>query len=101
VHAYQKLRQTHPAIPESHTVLVALGQLQLDRLGQPAQAIASFNQYLGSGGGLAQEARFGKIRALRVLGDRAAERAAIREYLQHYPRGVDATSLKRRLAQLD
>ena len=101
VGAYQRLRRSYPKSPESHTVLVALGQLELDRLGQPANALSSFNRYLTRGGGLTQEARFGRIRALRALGDPESEARAIREYLGHYPGSADAASLKRRLARLD
>ncbi len=101
VAAYQRLRQSYPKSPESHTVLVALGQLELDRLGQPASALASFDRYLAYGGGLTQEARFGRIRALRALGRVDSEAQAIREYLRHYPASADAGSLKRRLARLD
>ncbi|HEY6727194.1 MAG TPA: PEGA domain-containing protein [Polyangiaceae bacterium] len=100
--AYQRLRSAHPQSPESHTVLVALGQLQLDRLGQPRQALRSFDAYLkAGGGGLAREARFSSIRAQRALGDRHAEARAIRGYLRQYPQGVDAARLTRRLTELE
>lgn len=97
---YQRLRENYPKSPESHTVLVALGQLQLDRLGQPAQALRSFNAYLRAGGALSQEARYGKIRASKALGNKAAEQAAIHEYLKRHPGSMEAASLKRRLAEL-
>lgn len=100
--AYQRLRTVYPKSPESHTVSVALGQLQLDRLGQPRQALRSFEAYLkAGGGGLAQEARYGSLRALRALGDRPAEAQAIRAYLRQYPKSVDAERLRRRLAELE
>ena len=101
VAAYQRLRSLQPKSAESHTVLVALGQIQLDRLAQPRQALRSFEAYLkAGGGGLAQEARFGSVRALRALGDRSAEARAIRDYLRHHPKSVDAARLERRLTEL-
>jgi hypothetical protein len=100
--AYRELRRVHPNSAEAKTVLVALGQLQLDRLGQPAAAKRSFSAYLAAGGGaLSQEARFGKIRALRKLGAKTAEATAIREFLDRHPDGLDAAALRRRLAELD
>jgi tetratricopeptide (TPR) repeat protein len=98
--AYRKLRRLHPKSPESHTVLVALGQLELDRLGQPAQALGFFNRYLRFGGGLAQEAAFGKVRALRALGNVQLEGKAIEAYVARYPGSADARALRRRLADL-
>ncbi len=97
---YRRLRASYPRSTESHTVLVALGQLELDRLGQPARAFGSFNAYLTAPGALSQEARYGKIRASKALGNTAAERAAIEEYLKRHPRSMEAASLKRRLAEL-
>jgi outer membrane protein assembly factor BamD (BamD/ComL family) len=54
---YRQLRRSHPGSAQAKTVLVALGQLQLDRPGQPAAAKQSFSAYLSAGGGaLSQEA---------------------------------------------
>ncbi len=96
---YQRLRRSHPASAEATTVLVPMGKLQLG-LGQPTQALTSFDQYLGSGGPLAPEALGGKIAALRSLGRPAEERAAIRAYLSRYPRGFAAPRLRARLTEL-
>ncbi len=96
---YQRLRRSHPASAEATTVLVPMGKLQLG-LGQPAQALTSFEQYLGSGGPLSPEALGGKIAALRSLGRPAEERAAIRAYLSRYPRGFAAPHLRARLTEL-
>jgi len=98
---YRALRAEYPARPEAHTVLVTLGQLELDRLGQPALALQSFEAYLRSGGPLLEEARRGQIRALQALGATARERAAIRLYLERYPRSLSAAELRRRLERLD
>ncbi len=99
---YRKLRSAYPGSAEAKTVLVALGHLQLDRLGQPSAAKRSFSTYLSAGGGaLSQEARHGKIRALRQLGANRAEAAAIREYLAKHPSGLDVARLTARLEELN
>src|SRR5690606_24376291 len=99
--SYRRLKATFPKSAEARTVSVALGQLELDRLGQPAAARRSFQSYLDLGGGaLSQEARYGKVRAARALGDDAAELAAIREYLRAHPNGVNAPALARRAREL-
>jgi len=97
---YRSLRALYPGSAEAHTVLVTLGQLELDRLGQPKLALQSFETYLRSGGALAQEARRGQIRALRALGASAREREAIRIYLERYPKSLSAAELRRRLEEL-
>lgn len=98
---YQDLRRRYPGSPEAHAVLVRLGDLQLQRLGQAKQALASFELYLQKGGRLVSEARHGRIRALRKLGRAGAERAAIQEYLREHPKSLKATALRRRLAELN
>jgi outer membrane protein assembly factor BamD (BamD/ComL family) len=99
--SYRRLRQLHPKSSEARTVAVALGQLELDRLGQPQAAKNSFQNYLDAGGGaLSQEARYGKLRALRALGERSAEREAIHQYLALYPASANAPALERRKSAL-
>lgn len=99
-YTYERLRQAYPGSPEAHTVLLALGQLQLDQLGQPGLALRSFDAYLKGGGPLAQEARSGRIRALRRLGRHSAETGAIQDYLRLYPRSEEADKLRARLLEL-
>ena len=59
----------------------------------------SFDAYLRSGGGLVQEARYGRIRALRKLGRASEERAAIARFIADYPKSVQAASLRARLSE--
>jgi ferric-dicitrate binding protein FerR (iron transport regulator) len=96
---YQRLRASFPASPEAFTVLVTMGQIELD-LKSPARALATFDAYLRRGGPLAPEALAGKIRSLRALGKTGEERAAIEEYLSRYPGGFDAPALKKRIDAL-
>jgi hypothetical protein len=99
--AYRELRQVHAGSPEAHTVLVPLGQLQLDHLQQPDQARDLFERYLKNGGGaLAQEARHSRIRALRRLGHRQQEIEAIEDFLERHPDSFEAEALRQRLQDL-
>ncbi len=100
VESYRSLRRHYPESAEAHTVLVTLGQIELNRLGQPAQALRSFSAYLRTGGPLAQEASQGRIRALQALGHRSRERAAIRSYLRRYGDSLNAPRLRHRLEEL-
>jgi len=97
--AYRRLRAPHPNSPESATVLVTVGKLEL-RQNAPARALNAFNAYLKRGGPLQPEALAGKIRALRALGNSAEERRSIERYLASYPDGFEAVALKKRLAVL-
>jgi hypothetical protein len=82
--------------------LVSLAEVQLDRLGQPRQALDNLERYLGGGSGaLVEEARRVRIRALRALGDREREKSAIDEFLHAHPRSFQAAALQRRLADLN
>lgn len=99
--AYRELQQRHPASAEARASLVSLGQLQLSHLGAPSAALRSFNGYLARrGGALDREALHGRISALRALGRSNDERQAIEGYLQRFPSGVRARSLRLRLDAL-
>jgi len=98
---YDALRTAYPQSPEANTVLVSLAELQLDRLRRPALALDNLERYLAEGsGGLDEEARQVRIRALRALGEREGEAEAIEEFLRLHPRGFRAAALQRRLAEL-
>jgi tetratricopeptide (TPR) repeat protein len=97
---YERLRALYPASAEGHTVLPTIGKLQLD-LGDSARALHSFDAYLQRPGMLAPEALSGRIRALRALGQRQAERDAIQQYLARYPKGLERPLFEKRLRELD
>lgn len=97
---YRELQRAHPGSAEAHTSLVSLGDLQVSALGDAAGAIRSFDAYLASPGGLAQEARRGRIRALAALGRYDAEARAIEAFLADYPASVHAPALRDRLRLL-
>lgn len=99
---YQALRQTYPESHEARAVLVSLAEVQLDRLGQPQQALDNLERYLSGGNGaLVEEARRVRIRALQALGDRERETGAIGQFLQAHPKSFQAAALQHRLAELN
>ena len=77
--------------------------IQLDRLGQPGRALGLFDRYLARSkrGTLAQEAAYGRARALRKLGRRQAEIESLERFLRTYPGAVQAGLARQRLAELD
>lgn len=97
---YRRLIATHPSDPAAHTVLVSLGQLELDRLGDARSALGRFESYLKAGGPLEMEARLGRVRALRAMGARERERRAIEDFLAAYPDSLHDDQLKGRLQEL-
>jgi hypothetical protein len=100
---YNKLIKSHPGSPEAHAALVSLGTIQLDRLGQPGRALGLFDRYLARSrrGTLAQEAAYGRARALQALGRRQAEIDGLRQFLTTYPGAVQAGLARQRLAEID
>jgi outer membrane protein assembly factor BamD (BamD/ComL family) len=96
--AYRALQSAHPRSAEARASQVSLGDLDLS-LGNPSSALRSFEAYLAGGGALAQEARYGRIRALQALGRKAQERAATEEFLRLYPDSVQARALRARSAR--
>jgi len=99
--AYAELIERHPQSQEGGAALVALGQIQLEHLESPVQALESFEAYLARGeDALAPEAAFGRAGALRVLLRRDDERAALEAFLEQYPKAAQASQVRRRLGTL-
>lgn len=95
-------RRIHAANPQSSTgraALVSLGELLLS-LNDAQGALGAFDSYLVGGGALAQEALFGRARALRTLQRPAEERAAIDRFLAAYPNSPQSRVLRSRLAAM-
>jgi len=98
---YAAILKDFPKSDEAHVVLVRLGDLQLDHLDQPGQALASYERYLREGGGpLEAEARYGRIQALARLGRTGSERGAIEDFLTKHPTSLKAPTLRERLLTL-
>lgn len=100
--AYKELLSMYPASDEARSALVSLGQLELDRLGEPAAALRHFDVYLDTKGAgpLGMEALYGKARALRALDRAAEERAALERFLERHPGAIQAADVRRRLDQI-
>jgi hypothetical protein len=82
---------------------VSLGTLELDRLGQPAAALRSFEAYLAARprGPLAEEAAHGRAQALRALGRTCDEIRALRAFLRDHPAALHHRRAARRLADAE
>jgi len=99
---YGELMREYPASAEARSSLLSLAELELEHLGNAAAALQLADRYLAGGAGtLAPEARETRVRALRSLGRRGEERAAIEEYLKAYPESLRGPSLEKRLAELN
>jgi TolA-binding protein len=98
---YRKIYAQNPKSASGSAALVSLGELLLSSLNDPQGALNAFNSYLTNGGPLAQEASFGKARALRALKRTAEERRTIEQFLASYPDSPQSRVLRRRLAELE
>lgn len=95
---YQAAYAASPRSSSGRAALLALAELRLSDLGDAAGALRAFDTYLASSGGsLAREAEYGRIRALRALGRRPQEALAIERFLRAYPDGPEAQPLRQRL----
>lgn len=96
---YERLAREFSGSREAMIGRVSLGKLQLERLGKPAEALRNFDAYLAASGrgNLAEEALYGRARALRRLGEHAEERAAWSKLLERFPNTVHADEARRNL----
>ncbi|HVI02195.1 MAG TPA: tetratricopeptide repeat protein [Enhygromyxa sp.] len=98
---YRELLRRYPDSPEAANVPVRLGDL-LTSTGDHQGALEAYELYLDRGAKqLAPEAEYGRIQALRALGRKADERAAIVAFVAARPDDYRSTELKTRLAELD
>ncbi|NVB39660.1 tetratricopeptide repeat protein [Pseudenhygromyxa sp. WMMC2535] len=92
--SYEALVRAYPSAPKARAALVSLAQLYLGPLDDPGRALRHFDRYLERGGALAEEARHGKIRALRALGRDAKAEAEAEAFLRDYPNSAYADALR-------
>jgi len=98
--AYRLLLARYPRSPEARASLVSLGRLSLSA-DDAAPALEQFNRYLDGGSGpLDAEARYGRVRALRLLSRSVEERSAIIDFLARHDDSIYAEALRTRLAAL-
>lgn len=100
--AYRELIRRYPSTPEGSAALVSLGIILLGPGRDAAGALRAFGRYLAltRRGDLAQEATYGRARALRRLGRAAAEITTLRDFLKRWPRALQAPQARKRLRQL-
>lgn len=86
----------------AQTARVASAELHLEHLGDAAGAARGFRAALAGGARavLAEDARWGLAEAARALGDVAAERRALDDFLAHHPDSVRAERARARRAEL-
>jgi hypothetical protein len=96
---YHELQRRYPASTEALVSRVSLGRLLLDRLHDPAGALAQFDRYLSERApdSLAEEALFGRASALAALNRLDAERETWRTLLARYPNSIYADRAHARL----
>lgn len=91
---YRELMLRFPTSPEASAAQVSVGQIELRR-GNAEAALHLFERYLRHAKGpLAQEAAYGRIRALRVLGRTSEETLAAAAFLRRYPQSVYSARLQ-------
>lgn len=91
---YEQLIRAHPNSPKVRATLVSLAQLYQGPLDDPAKALRHFDRYLERGGPLAEEAHYGKIRALRSLGRAGEAKTEVDAFLRTYPDSAYADALR-------
>ena len=97
---YRRLALDCPGSSEALTSHVLLGRISLDRLANPAAALAEFNEYLAQAGhgSLREDALIGRALALGRLGRPAEERSAWDVLLREYPDSMYAEQARAKLA---
>jgi TolA-binding protein len=82
--------------------LIALGEITLEHRRDSDKALEYFDDYLKRYpiGVLAQEAAYGRIRALRQAGGTEEERTALERFLEAYPDAVQSGPAEKRLETL-
>lgn len=97
---YERLGREFPGTREDLIGRVSLGKLRLERLNDPGEALHHFDAYLDANarGNLAEEALYGRARALQRLGKSARERGAWSDLLRRFPNSVHADEARERMA---
>ena len=98
---YQRIIENYPASEEARAALVALGDVQLNKLNRPEAALSLFDRYIHlNSTTVMEEALMGKAAALRRLGRMSEERAVLERFVARFPKSVHANVARNRLATL-
>ena len=92
---YHRLWSRFPESGEAKVSMISLGELELAERKKPVDALAAFEGYLRVGGPLSREARYGKIRALRLLARNLEADNETAAFLRDYPVSSQAATLRR------
>ncbi len=84
---YRKAVSRYPTRPAAATAMVSAGQILLENMNAPGEALSFFRRYQKRrpSGGLGREALFGECSSLKALGRQSQERACLEKYLEKYP----------------
>ncbi|MBI5548162.1 MAG: FecR domain-containing protein [Deltaproteobacteria bacterium] len=98
--AYREFLAAYPSVDLG--AWVTYGSILVEHQGDPKGALTACGRYLERepGGINAAEAFECRIRALRALGRKIDERAAVQEFLDRFPSAVQASEMRRRLEHL-
>jgi TolA-binding protein len=101
VEGYHQLQNRFPASDEARLSFFSTADV-LQRLGEPARALAELDRYLEAqpSGALASEALFGRARCLDALGRRTEAVEAWERLLRDFPDSIYEAAARRRLAEL-
>ena len=99
VSRYRKVISLYPSKPDAATAMISMAQILLDKMNEPADALAYFRRYQRRRptGGLGREALFGECSALKALGRTIQERECLQKYLEKYPGTLYSKMAKSRL----
>lgn len=98
---YQRVMTSGPDSAEAYPAEVALANIDLQQ-SRAAAALAHYEHALAArpSGALAEEARWGKARALRAAGRTGDERAALEDFVAHHRESPLVPVATRRLAEI-
>lgn len=99
---YARVMREYPGTPAASAARIAVADLKLHHLGdaEGAQKLYAAAQQEEPRGALSEEAAWGMVEAHRARGDAAAERDALRSFLQRFPNSALAGRARSRLEQI-
>jgi len=99
---YAKVVERAPKGLAAQSALISSATIRLEHLGDPKGAAQRFRRVLAMapGGALAEDARWGLVEVARALADRAAERAALDDFLAHHAGSPLAAQAAKRREEL-
>jgi ferric-dicitrate binding protein FerR (iron transport regulator) len=103
VAAYDTVVRRHGTSAEARSASISSATIRLDHLRDPRGALGLFDGYLArhASGALAQEAAWGRCRALRALHRTADERQALASFVAAYPAALEADAARARLREIE